>query len=80
MDLRGKVAIVTGGGTGIGRAVSLELAHLGALVAVNYSRSEAEARHTASKIEAGGGTAIVVRADVSVETDARAMASTSTAR
>jgi 3-oxoacyl-[acyl-carrier protein] reductase len=76
MDLRGKTAIVTGGGTGIGRAVSLELARLGASVAVNYSRSEKDARQTAADIVAGGGTAIAVRADVSVEADVRAMAST----
>ncbi len=76
MDLRGKVAIVTGGGTGIGRAVSLELARLGASVAVNYSRSEEDARQTAADIVAGGGTAIVVRANVSLEADVRAMAAT----
>ena len=74
MEIRGKVAIVTGGGTGIGRAVSLELARLGASVVVNYSRSEAEAGQTVADIEALGGTALAMRADVRSEAAARAMA------
>jgi 3-oxoacyl-[acyl-carrier protein] reductase len=43
MDVRGKAVLITGGGTGIGRSCALKLAALGADVAVNYSRSEAEA-------------------------------------
>ncbi|AIQ58083.1 SDR family NAD(P)-dependent oxidoreductase [Paenibacillus borealis] len=73
MDLRGKVAIVTGGGTGIGRATSLQLAGHGVKVAVNYSRSEAEARETVNWIIAQGGQAIAVQADVSEDPQVRAM-------
>jgi 3-oxoacyl-[acyl-carrier protein] reductase len=65
MELQEKVALVTGGGTGIGRAASLLLAREGAAVAVNYSRSEAEAEETAAEIRAAGGRAMAVRADVS---------------
>jgi 3-oxoacyl-[acyl-carrier protein] reductase len=62
--LNGKVAIVTGGGTGIGRATSLALASSGVSVAVNFSRSEQEARETVASIEASGGRAIAVQASV----------------
>ncbi|AIQ23394.1 SDR family NAD(P)-dependent oxidoreductase [Paenibacillus sp. FSL H7-0737] len=73
MDLNNKVALVTGGGTGIGRAVSLELARRGALVAVNYSRSEAEANETVNTIMNQGGQAIAVQADVSKDQEVRSM-------
>ena len=64
-DLSGRVALVTGGGTGLGRAVALKLAATGAVVAVNYSRSRDEALATAAEIEAAGGRAITMQADVS---------------
>ncbi len=64
MKLKDKVAIVTGGGRDIGKSVSLQLAAEGAKVAVNY-RSDAEAaKATVAEIEAAGGTAILVQADV----------------
>jgi 3-oxoacyl-[acyl-carrier protein] reductase len=47
MDLKNKVSLVTGGGTGIGRATCLALAKRGAAVVVNYSRSKADAEETA---------------------------------
>lgn len=73
MDLKDKVAIVTGGGTGIGRATSLALARQGASVAVNYARSQQDAEDTAGRIVAAGGRAIPVRADVSDESAVLAM-------
>lgn len=73
MELAGKVALVTGGGTGIGKAVSLKLARSGAAVAVNYSRSAAEAGETVHLITAQGGRAIAVKADVSSDQEVRAM-------
>ncbi|NOU64837.1 SDR family NAD(P)-dependent oxidoreductase [Paenibacillus sp. LMG 31461] len=65
MELTNKVALVTGGGTGIGRAVSFALAKRGVAVAVNYSRSKADAEETAQKIIQEGGRAIAIQADVS---------------
>lgn len=73
MNLSGKVALVTGGGTGIGRATSLELANRGAIVAVNYSRSETEALETVQMIIDRGGQATTVRADVSQDAEVRNM-------
>ncbi|GIO48382.1 3-ketoacyl-ACP reductase [Paenibacillus azoreducens] len=73
MELKNKVALVTGGGTGIGRAASLALAERGAAVAVNYSRSAAEAGETVQLIESLGGRALAIRADVSREQEVKAM-------
>ncbi|HXX39317.1 MAG TPA: SDR family oxidoreductase [bacterium] len=62
--LEGRIALVTGGGTGIGRAITRALAASGAAVVINYSRSEADAEETAALIRAEGGRALAVRADV----------------
>lgn len=67
--LVGQTAVVTGGSSGIGRAVAIALAKEGAHVVVNYSRSEDEAHHVAQLITDGGGTALVIQADVSQEAD-----------
>jgi len=73
MELEGRVAVVTGGGTGIGRAVCLRLAGAGADVVVNYSRSADDATATAQEIESRGARAIAHRADVSDESQVVAM-------
>ncbi|MDP3480156.1 MAG: 3-oxoacyl-[acyl-carrier-protein] reductase [Desulfoprunum sp.] len=66
MNLQGKVAVVTGGSRGIGRAISLRLATMGALVYINYvSRSDA-AEETKRLIESAGGNARILAFDVAV--------------
>jgi NAD(P)-dependent dehydrogenase (short-subunit alcohol dehydrogenase family) len=72
MDVTGKVALVTGGGTGIGRATSLLLASKGAAVTV-VDRNPESAHTTASEIVATGGRAIGVAADVSEPAGIRLM-------
>lgn len=62
---KGKVAVVTGGARDIGRAISVQLAREGAKVVVNYNRSRKGAKETVAEIEALGGKAIAVKADVS---------------
>lgn len=73
MDLRNKVVLVTGGGTGIGRATSLALSQKGVTVGVNYSRSQLDAEETVDMIKAHGGRAIAIKADVSQDKQVRAM-------
>jgi 3-oxoacyl-[acyl-carrier protein] reductase len=71
MDIRidGKVALVTGGGTGIGKATALELARSGASVAVNYHSSRQAAEEVVREITTSGGKAIAVQADVTQKTE-----------
>lgn len=66
LSLENRVAIVTGGSRGIGRAVALELAARGASVIVNYNSSPERAEEVVREIQAGGGKAAAFQADVSI--------------
>lgn len=74
MQVEGKAAIITGGGTGVGRATALALAKLGCSVLLNYSRSRDEAEQTAADVEALGVRAIAHQADVANVDACKAMA------
>ncbi len=67
-----RVALVSGGGTGIGRAISLRLARDGLAVAVGYSRSADGAAAAVAEIEAAGGRAFACRVDITQEGDVAA--------
>jgi NAD(P)-dependent dehydrogenase (short-subunit alcohol dehydrogenase family) len=75
MELRSKVALVTGAGSGIGRASALKLAEAGAVVGV-LGRTRSELEKTAAEIEAIGGTAVLLEADVADEASMRSSIST----
>ncbi|MCL2382122.1 MAG: SDR family oxidoreductase [Treponema sp.] len=77
MSLKGKAALVTGGGTGLGRAITLQLAREGVNVAVNYSRSAGDAEKTAAEASALGVKAVPVKADVSSPEEAERLVATS---
>jgi len=70
-SLAGKVAIVTGASRGIGRAIALRLSQEGASVVVNYARGAEQAKEVVSAIEAAGGKALAVQADVSKTAEIR---------
>ncbi len=73
MELKGKVAVVTGGGTGLGREISLQLAREGADVVIVYSRSESEAVETVADLKALGSKAAALKADVSKSAEISAL-------
>lgn len=73
IDLTGRVALVTGGSRGIGRACSLRLAEAGADVIVNYVTSQAAAHDVAREIQQMGRRAATVKADVSEQDDVTAL-------
>ena len=73
MKLKGQVAVVTGGGTGMGLGISERFGAEGAKVVINYRASRVEAEAAAARIVEKGGEAVAWRADVSRDDQARAM-------
>jgi 3-oxoacyl-[acyl-carrier protein] reductase len=76
MELAGKAALVTGGGTGVGRATALALAQQGCAVVVNYSRSKAEAEQTAAEVSRLGVRGLAIHGDVADDGDCRRLVAT----
>lgn len=71
--LKGKIAVVTGAGRGIGRAIALQFAEYGAKVVVNYRNSIAQVEELLTAIKNAGGDAFAVRADISKEEEAKSL-------
>jgi 3-oxoacyl-[acyl-carrier protein] reductase len=71
IDLKNKVALVTGGARDIGRAVSLQLAKQGAKVAVNYYDNPTDAEETVRLIKENGGNAIAIQADATKDEEVK---------
>ena len=64
LPFEGKIALITGSGRGIGRAIALEFARLGADIVVNYFRNSAPARETIAGIRACGRQAWSIKANI----------------
>ncbi len=74
-DLNNKVALITGGSRGIGRAIALRLAEHGANIAVNYLRHKTDAQTTADAVEKLGRRCLVLKANVASDADVAEMIS-----
>ena len=72
-NLQGKIALVTGGSRGIGRAIALRFAESGVNVVVNYVRHRRDAEETAAQIEAQGVRCLIVKANVANDDDVEQM-------
>jgi len=64
VNLNGKVALVTGGSRGIGKAIVTALADAGAKVVINYQRDTAAAENTLSEVKDKGGEGVIYQADI----------------
>jgi 3-oxoacyl-[acyl-carrier protein] reductase len=74
-DFKGFVVVVTGGSTGLGRAIAVETAARGAeVVVINYAHNADEAAETARQVEAHGAKAVIVQGDVAADDDCRRIA------
>lgn len=80
MNLRGKTAIVTGGGRDIGRACVMRLAEAGARIAINYHSSSDGANSAVAEITAAGGEAFALKGDMTSDTDVAALVSETQAK
>ena len=80
LGLASRVALVTGGSRGIGRAAAVRLARAGARVAVNYVRDERGALEAVDEIRRNGGEAVALRADVSDPEQARRLVADAAAK
>ena len=76
MEIKGKVALITGGGTGVGKGVALRLAKEGTNICINYAHSEKEAYETKAEVEALGVKCNVYKADVANDEEDKAMIAT----
>lgn len=74
MLLNDKVAVITGGSRGIGRAIALRFAAEGAAIVLTYSHSEEAARETAALIEGAGGSVMALKSDVTSRQDCQELA------
>lgn len=71
--LNNKIVLITGGGTGIGRAIAFEFARKKAFIVINYFKSESEATYTVKEIKKLGAKAIKIRADITNSNEVRMM-------
>src|SRR5689334_13847623 len=69
--LKGKIALITGGGSGIGKAVAILFAKEGAKVVINYYKGEEDAKDTEALIKKYGGECLLIQGDISEETFCR---------